>query len=70
MDGFQWFIVILFMIVTFVVMEAEKALRNYLTTLKYDTEDKEYGFFDETPEPDDIPLPAEVDRFGRNEAMR
>jgi len=42
MDGFQWGIVVLFMVVTFIVMEAEKALRRYLTSLGEDTEDREF----------------------------
>jgi hypothetical protein len=58
------------MVVVLVVMEAEKAVRNYLTELKYDTDDKEYGIFDASPEPDTTPLPAEVDRFGRNDLQR
>lgn len=70
MDGFQWLIVIIFMAVVFVVMEAEKALRNYLTLLKYDTDDREYGVFDAVPEPDTTPLPAEAQRFGQNEMSR
>ena len=70
MDGYQWGIVVLFMFVTFVVMETEKSLRNYLTARMYDTDDKEYDIFDVLLEPDDTPLPAEVERFGRNEATR
>lgn len=58
------------MVVTFIIMEAEKAIRSYLETLKYDTADEEYGIFDASPEPVKTPLPPEVDRFGRNEATR
>jgi len=67
LDGRQWGIVALFMVVTFVVMETEKAVRIYLTRLNYDTADVEYGPFDTVPKPDREPLPKEVDRFGRNE---
>jgi hypothetical protein len=58
------------MFVVLVIMETEKAVRNYLTKLKYDTDDKEYGPFEHPPEPDTTPLPEEVNRFGRNEAVR
>jgi len=70
MDGVQWGIVFLFMAVVFVVMEVEKCIRNYLSSLKYDVDDKEIGIFDEHIEPDTTPLPDEVNRFGRNEATR
>ena len=70
MDGFQWLIVAIFMAVVFIVMEMEKALRAYLTMLKYDTDDREYGMFDATPEPDNTPLPDEAQRFGHNELAR
>jgi magnesium-transporting ATPase (P-type) len=42
MDGFQWMIVGLFMVVVFIVMEAEKAVRRYLSSLGEDTDDLEY----------------------------
>ena len=58
------------MVAVFIVMEAEKCLRNYLTALKYDTGDKELGLFDSHAAPDNTPLPPEVDRFGRNEISR
>jgi len=67
MKAVQWILVVLFMIVVFVVMETEKAVRNYLTTLKYDTEDRELGMFDAEPEVDNTPLPAEADRFGKDD---
>lgn len=70
MDGKQWGIVALFMLVTFIVMETEKALRNYLTHLKYDTDDVEYGMFDEPPEIEEVSLPREVHRFGHNELKK
>lgn len=70
MDGTQWGIVACGMAIVFLVMETEKAVRNYLTSLKYDTDDLEYGVFDTPHQSDNTPLPAEADRFGRNEASR
>ena len=50
MDGMQWGIVALFMAVTFVVMEIEKAIRRYLSSLGEDTDDLEYDpNFDNVP---------------------
>ena len=52
-------------------MEAEKSLRNYLTFLKYDTDDKEFDeIFDSAPDHAVTKLPAEADRFGKGEATR
>ena len=68
MDGTQWGIVALGMIIVLVVMETEKAIRNFLTELKYDTDDLEYGLFDSDTEPDNTPLPIEVNRFGLSES--
>lgn len=70
MDGWQWAIVAIFFVAVFIIMEFEKSVRNYLTMLKYDTDDSDYGPFDTPPVPDNTPLPAEVDRFGRNEATK
>ena len=71
MDWLQWVIVAGCAAVVFIVMEAEKSLRNYLTALKYDTEDKEFDeVFDSIPEPHTNKLPAEADRFGKGEATR
>ena len=42
MDGMQWGIVVMFMSVTFIVMEAEKATRRYLKSRGADTSDLEY----------------------------
>ena len=52
MDGLQWGIVALFMAVVFVVMEAEKAIRRYLSGLGEDTDDRELGYFDNQEHPD------------------
>ena len=51
MDGTQWGIVAIFMAVTFIVMEGEKAIRRYLSSLGEDTDDVEYD-----PNFDDIPV--------------
>lgn len=64
MDATQWGIVALGMIIVLFVMETEKAIRNFLTELKYDTDDLEYGPFDADTEPDNTPLPIEANRFG------
>jgi magnesium-transporting ATPase (P-type) len=42
MDWFQWVLVIVFMVVTFLVMETEKAIRRYLSSLGEDTEDRRF----------------------------
>jgi len=43
MDGFQWMIVIVFMVCTFIIMEVEKAIRRYLSSLGEDTDDEDYN---------------------------
>jgi hypothetical protein len=71
MDGWQWLIVAGGMVIVFVIMEAEKSLRNYLTYLKYDTDDQEFDeMFDSAPDHAVTQLPAEADRFGKGEATR
>jgi magnesium-transporting ATPase (P-type) len=58
MDGFQWALVFAFMAVTFVVMEAEKAIRRYLKNLGEDTDDREISpTFDAEFVPSREPLP-------------
>ena len=58
MDGVQWGIVILFMVVTFFVMEGEKAIRRYLSSLGEDTDDVEFNsHFDKEFVPNNEPLP-------------
>lgn len=42
MDWYQWILVLIFMVVTFVVMEIEKAIRRYLSSLGEDTDDRNY----------------------------
>lgn len=50
MDGLGWMITFIFMFVTFFVMELEKGLRRILRAKGSDTDDKEYGMFDNTEE--------------------
>jgi magnesium-transporting ATPase (P-type) len=64
MDARQWGIVLLFAIVVLVVMETEKAVRNWASELKYYEED-----VDDEIIKDDTPLPAEVKNFGKNEMV-
>jgi magnesium-transporting ATPase (P-type) len=45
----QWLLVIMSMLVTFIVMELEKAFRRYLAGLGEDTDDRDYGVFDGSP---------------------
>lgn len=59
MDGLQWGIVILFMVITFLVLEAEKAVRSYLKFRGADTDDLQYGVFDN-------PMEGEA---GKNDAL-
>lgn len=46
MDGYQWGIVVLMMVVVFIIMETEKAFRSYMKFKGIDTDDKDYGVFD------------------------
>ena len=54
MDGVQWGITILFMVAVFIVMEAEKALRRSLKFKGEDTDDLQYGVFDNPLESEEI----------------
>jgi magnesium-transporting ATPase (P-type) len=50
MDGIQWGIVVMMMVITFFVMEAEKAIRRMLKAQGSDTDDREYNpTFDAIP---------------------
>lgn len=53
LDGLGWGIVILFMVVQFLIMETEKAIRSYLKFRGSDTDDREYGVFDNPMEGDE-----------------
>ena len=58
MDAVQWGIVVLGMVVVFVVMEIEKAIRRALLAAGADVGDTEIGFFDSEPKPrQDMSLP-------------
>jgi len=51
-DGFMWMLVIVSMIITFIIMELEKALRRYLKSKGKDTDDSFHDeMFDEAVEP-------------------
>jgi len=72
MDLRQWFIVAIFFCAQFLVMETEKGIRKYLNSLGEDTDDREYGYFDELPSGGDVPVPGEVRQFhsGLTESRR
>ena len=46
MDGLQWLITLSFMVAVFLIMEAEKAFRRHMKFKGVDTDDKDYGVFD------------------------
>jgi len=50
MDATMWGITLLMAFIVFIIMEAEKALRSYLKFRGSDTDDKEYGMFDNPEE--------------------
>jgi len=68
----QWLLVILSMVVTFTVMEIEKAFRRYLASLGEDTDDRDYGVFDGTPEPpnQDVSLPKGASHLALTELAK
>lgn len=71
MDWRQWVLVLGFMVLVMLVMEMEKSVRRYLASLGEDTDDREYGYFDEVPgEPVDTPLPDSVRSYGRTELRK
>jgi magnesium-transporting ATPase (P-type) len=53
MDGFGWALVIASMVIVFVVMEVEKAIRRSLKASGADTDDVQMGYFDSEPAPAD-----------------
>lgn len=58
MDWYQWVIVLVFMVCTFLVMEIEKAVRRYLSSLGEDTDDNAFDpTFDKEIVPSNEPLP-------------
>jgi magnesium-transporting ATPase (P-type) len=42
MDWFQWILVFIFMFITFVIMEVEKAIRRHLSSIGKDTDDRAF----------------------------
>ena len=46
-------IVVGFVFVTLIVMETEKGVRRYLASLGEDTDDRNYGYFDDIPSEDE-----------------
>jgi magnesium-transporting ATPase (P-type) len=51
MDGMQWGIVAVFMVAVLIIMETEKSVRRYLSSLGEDTDDMNYDArFDATPD--------------------
>merc|ERR1712032_1568514 len=60
MDGFQWLVVLVFFWVTFIVMEVEKLIRRVLHDSGTDTDDLEYGAFDDPNEKLHQPLSGDV----------
>jgi magnesium-transporting ATPase (P-type) len=71
MDGKQWGIVVLGMVMVFIVMETEKATRRLLKELGQDTDDLEYGVFDEIVDPPkDTSLPRGASHLGLSELQR
>jgi hypothetical protein len=70
-DGLSWGLVAAAAVIVLVVMEFEKAVCNFLTYLKYDTADKEFDeVFDDASPPTTAFIPAEVNRFGKNEMTK
>lgn len=53
MDVRQWGIVLLFTVIMFLVMEVEKSLRRHLKFRGEDTDDRQYGLFDNITEGED-----------------
>jgi len=58
MHGEQWLVVVLAMFIVFIIMEIEKGVRRSLMQSGADTDDREYGVFDDPPTPNpDVSLP-------------
>ena len=71
MDAKQWGIVVLGMVIVFIVMETEKAIRRLLKEYGHDTDDTEFGFFDEVVVPDkDTALPKGISHLNLTELRR
>jgi magnesium-transporting ATPase (P-type) len=72
MKAAQWGIVLVCMVITFVVMEAEKALRRVLKSMGTDTDDTGYGYFDqaEAVPNQDISLPKGASHLNLTELSK
>jgi magnesium-transporting ATPase (P-type) len=66
-----WGITILCTFIVFVVMETEKAFRRFLMAQGADTDDREYGYFDSEPHPNqDISLPKGASHLNLTELSK
>mmetsp|Transcript_117849 Transcript_117849/g.176047 ORF Transcript_117849/g.176047 Transcript_117849/m.176047 type:complete len:1063 (-) Transcript_117849:67-3255(-) len=71
MKGEQWGIVAVCMFITFIVMEIEKGLRRAIQASGGDTDDRDYGYFDEQAEPNqDISLPKGASHLQLSELQK
>jgi len=68
MDGIMWGIVVAAMVIVFLVMEAEKALRRYLKANGSDTDDRQMSNFDQVVVPKkDMKMPKGASRLNLQE---
>jgi magnesium-transporting ATPase (P-type) len=69
MDGAMWLVTFIGMVVTFLVMEAEKAFRRYLRNLGSDTDDREKDslFDQDVVQTTHVHLPIGASRLGLEE---
>jgi magnesium-transporting ATPase (P-type) len=66
MDGFGWTLTIVWMILIFLVMEIEKAIRRYMRAKGADTDDREGGEV-ELPGPEHMKMPKGASRLNLQE---
>ena len=71
MDGFMWGLVVASMVIVFVVMEIEKAIRRSLKAKGADTDDRETPFFTDAavqpPDPDAMKMPKGASKLNLQE---
>ena len=71
MDGFMWGLVVASMVIVFVVMEIEKAIRRSLKAKGADTDDRETPFFTDAavqpPGPDAMKMPKGASKLNLQE---
>jgi magnesium-transporting ATPase (P-type) len=73
MDGFGWALVIAAMVLVFVVMETEKAIRRHLKAAGSDTDDREPQVFDAAPHvatADDMKMPKGASKLNLQELAK